>query len=260
MKSIKVLIFSVFCLATCTTIAQTAKKHILDKATKSTKNLFSENDSNKDSFISKAEIKSSNEHLMHFRKNFNKIDTNKDGKISIEECKQHKVKNIGVIERKLKKELTAESINFGVPLKRFKLLDVNKDEVISQSEFFNRKIMLSDDYTLKNIDLNKDNNISFKEFKKHFKSWLNLSDKNKPRLPQQKKQREVYVPKPRFNYEKLTVEELFKKFDTSANNQIEREEAKLENSFNTDFSRMDVNGDEIVNKKELTKHLDKLKK
>jgi len=198
-------------------------------------------DINNDDILTKEEVLGTDIH-----KWFKAHDYNKDGVIDIEEFRKNKYNFLlkQAINKKVEK----------ITKSAYKVLDKNKDGLLSKKEVAKDDIHKWFDSA---YDFNKDGVIDKKEFRKNKLDYLTSIKFNSKNIKQTvfRVKRPKYVPKVRYNYEKKSVDELFRKFDTNTNGKIERNEAKTENSFNTDFSRMDSNGDEELTKKELTKYL-----
>ena len=255
MKSVKFIFF-----ATVTLICSTCFSQDLDALKKEARTITNKQyelyDNNNDKILTKEEVKGT-----VINRWFGAYDFNKDGVISTDEFEKNKFEYLLKLanEKRLK---TRSSQDLDALKKKartitsqsFKLFDINNDGILSVEESKANEGITT---WFGAYDFNKDGSITKQEFLKNKIDYLTSQYKKKKKPRFNKTIRKTnYIPKPRFKYETLTVKELFKKFDVNGNDKIEREEAKTENSFNTDFSRMDKNGDEEFTKKELKKYLE----
>lgn len=221
---------------------------------------FRKSDKNQDGFIEKAEVEGK-----PIYKNFAKGDKDADGKLTKAELKafmskwkkyRNSTASVSAPKANVPKDAAAE--------KNFKWLDKNKDGQLTLNEVKGKPLLRIKGFD--RIDSDGSKGISLSEFIEARKSMGNGNRNNRsgkakkfgaPKLSKAKKK--AYVKKPRFNYEKFTYEELFAKFDADKNKKLERAEV-TERSLQTDFSRIDKNGDEKLTKKELKKYLEKINK
>lgn len=153
-------------------------------------------------------------------------------------------------KRNVNKDLEAFVTN------KFGSIDTDGNGGLSKEEL--EKTAMLKIISFRAIDRDKNKEVSRKEFNDIYKMWrkAKVATMKARRAEQAKQNKGNYISKPRFNYEELTTQELFDKFDSDKNKKMERSEV-TERSLQTDFSRIDTNGDEIITKKELKKYLAK---